>query len=121
VLNQGHEQKRELEAELKAKFPTMWEKATYYCPGVTQRNRYPHLVSDLDMHVDHKVPVTWHWNEIGRKRGQQERQEWYVCKDNLQALCGKCNTSKGSLDVDFDPQTEDGFIPPANFLARPRK
>jgi hypothetical protein len=123
VLNKGHNFKRDREAELKEKFPAMWEQATFYCPGVEFGGTkiYPHLASDLDLEVDHIMPVTWHWRDFGRKIGQQAREEWYVELENLQALCGTCNGVKRSLGVLFDPQTEEGFVPPAKLRARRKK
>jgi len=44
--------------------------------------------------IDHKKDVTQHWKEGGNNMTQAQRKEWYDNPDDLQFLCGSCNSAK---------------------------
>jgi hypothetical protein len=115
VLTSAHQHKRSREDELRQRFPLTYDKyeAGFFCPGVPTMNRLPHLAFDTELQVDHEESVVAHWERQGRRTDQDTRKEWYVLRENLTALCDSCNGAKGSLGEKFNPQTEEGFVPPA--------
>src|SRR6185369_5125230 len=76
----------------------MLRSGTYVCPGATRgsKTKPPHLNDQNDGAVDHKEPVTSHWQKTGRKSDQDIRETWYGSVDNLEILCASCNGMKGS-------------------------
>ncbi|WP_458315706.1 phage tail protein [Mycolicibacterium brisbanense] len=87
---------------------------TYVCPGATRGRKVtsPHLHTQEDGAVDHKEPVTSHWEKFGRRGSQQIREDWYGSLENLQILCERCNGMKGSGGQKFNRVIEDGFLGP---------
>ena len=114
ALMKAHDEKKARAQELQAKFPMTYDKYEFgfYCPGVPEKNRYPHLAFDTEVSLDHTTPVTGHWEATGRRTDQPTRKSWYVDTSNLVAMCGTCNSAKGSGGETFNPQTEPGFVPP---------
>lgn len=111
-LTEAHNEKTKRQATLQPQFPAMYAKATFYCPGVPSRNRYPHLAMDTSITLDHKKPVADHWNNHGRKDKQPPRREFFVEPTNLEALCGPCNFAKGSDKIPYTRKVEPGFEGP---------
>ncbi|MEO6083601.1 MAG: hypothetical protein ABIQ18_10910 [Umezawaea sp.] len=89
----------------------MFNQGTYVCPGATRSGvtKPPHLNSQADGAVDHKKPVTQHWEESGRRGGQADRVKWYSDEKELQILCRSCNSFKGSDGQKFNRKVEAGF------------
>ena len=111
-LGEGHAEKVTRQTVLKAQFPAMFAKSTFYCPGVPSRNRLPHLALDTAITLDHKTPVAKDWNDFGRKGKQPARVAFFINPTNLEGLCGPCNFAKGSGQLPFDRAVEPGFEGP---------
>jgi hypothetical protein len=112
LLSKAHDRKRELTSDLQTRFPALFARQSFYCPGVPGRIP-PHLALDAEgVQADHRRPVAWHWNEIGRKSKHSVRTTWDTDIENLQALCPRCNQVKGSEGQHFNPKVERGFDGP---------
>jgi len=115
VLSQAHDEKKAIEDELRQRFPMTYDKyeAGFLCPGVERHNISPHLAYDTESSLDHKETVVAHWEREGRSTDQDTRKKWYVLRQNLTAMCGRCNGIKNSEGENYNPQTTAGFAPPA--------
>ncbi|MEA5361499.1 hypothetical protein VA596_18290 [Amycolatopsis sp., V23-08] len=79
---------------------------TFTCPGVPFLGIGPHVTTRVKANgadnyaLDHKRSVAGHWNSQGREKGHSDRTKFYADADNLEVLCGSCNSKKGSKDPD---------------------
>ncbi len=92
----------------------MFAKGTYVCPGASRGKKFkpPHLNDQGDTAVDHKTPVTTHWETYGRRSDHETRTKWYANIDNLEILCSSCNGMKGSGGENYTREIGEGFLGP---------
>jgi 5-methylcytosine-specific restriction endonuclease McrA len=86
----------------KIKTKTPMGKVRYKCPKCQQ------LKSKSDMTIDHKIPVSKHWNKVGHDQTQPNRSGWYNNTNNHKVICGSCNSSKGGES--YTPQVGPNFL-----------
>lgn len=93
------------ESELKKiRQKTKTGKIRYRCPKCGD------LKGKGSMTIDHKRPVSWHWNNHGYDQPQPQRRQWYNDTDNHKIICGGCNSSKGGES--YSPSVGPNFLGP---------
>lgn len=60
------------------------------------------LRNGQNLSIDHKQPVAVHFNSAGFGMNQSARADWYNNEENLALVHAKCNSEKGSENVNFD-------------------
>ncbi|MFJ6436206.1 hypothetical protein [Streptomyces sp. NPDC091416] len=77
--------------------PLYSDPKAYPCPACGQLKRNvkgPGIFS-----LDHRQEVAEHWNDIGRKKDQNTRVEFYSDTSNLDPMCQSCNSTKNGPSV----------------------
>ncbi len=73
---------------------------TFLCRDI-DGNWDEHSAKENDATLDHIIPVAKHWNTKGHNQTQSEREAWYNDTTNLQVVCKKHNSKKGSLGIKY--------------------
>lgn len=74
------------------------------CPGYNIAAHYATATT-----IDHIVPVSYHWNNVGYQTDKATRHQWYNDPTNHIYLCQSCNSSKGGFRYVKAPDYANGF------------
>ncbi|MFB6977783.1 phage tail protein [Streptomyces scopuliridis] len=87
--------------------PLFHDPRGYRCPKCDELKR--NVKGKGIFTLDHRVEVAQHWNDIGRKRDQNTRVDFYSETSNLDPMCQSCNSSKNGPSLILNvPETFRG-------------